>query len=141
MHRVTVVGAGFGALTAIRTLRGMDKNIHIDVVAPKPEFVYFPGTIWIPTGLRRPEDLVVPLDNYFRRMKVTYHQAEATGLSENTIVIFTSDHDDQIVRLKSIRAGGAAFFTKPIDVERFMRSLSDIEHKLHYTNGQDQYRS
>ena len=118
MHRVTVVGAGFGALTAIRTLRGMDKNIHIDVVAPKPEFVYFPGTIWIPTGLRRPEDLVVPLDNYFRRMKVTYHQAEATGLSEDGRTLQTGAGDipnDGII----IASGG-----------RFLRKAPGIEHTI-----------
>ena len=55
MTRVTIVGAGFAALTAIRRLRAAAANLHIDVVAPRPEFVYYPGTIWIPTGLRRPE--------------------------------------------------------------------------------------
>ena len=40
MSSVTVVGAGFGALTAIRKLRDGDPNVQIDVVAPKPEFVY-----------------------------------------------------------------------------------------------------
>ena len=63
MPRITVIGAGFGALTAIRKLRSSGSDVQIDVIAPKPEFVYFPGTIWIPTGLRKPEDLVVPLHN------------------------------------------------------------------------------
>ena len=44
MTRVTVIGAGFGALTAIRKLCAADASLHIDVIAPKPEFVYFPGT-------------------------------------------------------------------------------------------------
>jgi len=70
MPRITVIGAGFGALTAIRKLRAADPDVQIDVVAPRPEFVYYPGTIWIPTGLRKPEDLVVPLGNFFRRMKM-----------------------------------------------------------------------
>ncbi len=60
MSRVTVIGAGFGALTAVRKLRAADAAVEIDVIAPKPEFHYYPGTIWIPTGLREPEDLVVP---------------------------------------------------------------------------------
>lgn len=37
--------------------------------------------------------------------------------------IFTSDHDDQIVRLRSIRAGGAAFFTKPINIVTLLDRL------------------
>ena len=43
MPRITVIGAGFGALTAIRKLRASDTGVQIDVIAPKPEFVYFPG--------------------------------------------------------------------------------------------------
>jgi len=45
MPRITVIGAGFGALTAIRKLSAGDAGVQIDVVAPKPEFVYYPGTI------------------------------------------------------------------------------------------------
>ncbi|MCP5431559.1 MAG: NAD(P)/FAD-dependent oxidoreductase, partial [Chromatiaceae bacterium] len=82
MSRVTVIGAGFAALTAVRKLRAADARMGIDLIAPKPEFVYYPGTIWIPTGLRQPKDLVVPLGNFFARMGVTYHQAAATGLRD-----------------------------------------------------------
>ena len=118
MSRITVVGAGFGALTAIRKLRAADKSVQIDVVAPKPEFVYYPGTIWIPTGLREPQDLVVDLNNFFRRMKVTFHAAEATGLSEDGRTLHTSGGDipnDGII----IASGG-----------RFIRKLPGIEHAI-----------
>ncbi len=118
MSRVTVIGAGFGALTAIRKLRAGDAGLQIDVVAPQPEFVYFPGTIWIPTGLRKPEDLVVPLDNFFRRMRVTYHEAGATGLRDGGRTLETSAGDvtnDGLI----IASGG-----------RFLRKLPGIEHSI-----------
>jgi len=51
MARVTVVGTGFAALTAVRKLCKADVCLEIDVVSPKPEFVYYSGTIWIPKGL------------------------------------------------------------------------------------------
>ncbi|MGB5640424.1 MAG: NAD(P)/FAD-dependent oxidoreductase, partial [Sedimenticolaceae bacterium] len=89
MSRVTVIGAGFAALTAVRKLRAADSALGIDLIAPRPEFVYYPGTIWIPTGLRQPEDLVVPLGNFFARMDVTYHQAEARGLRDGGRVVVT----------------------------------------------------
>lgn len=41
-------------------------------------------------------------------------------------LIFTSEHDDQILRLKSIRAGGAAFFTKPINVVTLLDRLDSL---------------
>ena len=118
MSRVTVVGAGFGALTAIRKLRRLDASLQIDVVAPKPEFVYYPGTIWIPTGLRRPEDLLIPLDNFFGRMKVNYHQAEASGLSDDGRTLQTATGEipnDGII----IASGG-----------QFMRKAPGIEHTI-----------
>jgi sulfide:quinone oxidoreductase len=118
MSRVTVVGAGFGALTAVRKLRALDRGLQIDLVAPKPEFVYYPGTIWIPTHLRRPEDLLIPLDNFFRRMRVTYHKGEATGLSADGRTLQTSAGDienDGII----IASGG-----------RFIRKLPGIEHAI-----------
>ena len=37
-------------LSALRKLRALDKQVQIDVVAPKAEFVFYPGTIWVPTG-------------------------------------------------------------------------------------------
>lgn len=41
-------------------------------------------------------------------------------------LIFISDHDDQTVRLKSIRAGGAAFFTKPINIVSLIDKLDSL---------------
>jgi sulfide:quinone oxidoreductase len=118
MTRVTVIGAGFGALTAIRKLRAADASLHIDVIAPRPEFVYFPGTIWIPTGLRKPEDLVIPLANFFRRMHVNYHQAAVTGLQDNGRSVVTEKEavaNDGLI----IASGG-----------RFLRKLPGIEHSI-----------
>ena len=44
--------------------------------------------------------------------------------------IFTSDHDDQVVRLKSIRAGGAAFFTKPINIINLIDKLDSLNRNV-----------
>jgi len=116
MSRVSVIGAGFAALTAVRKLRAADPTIGIDLIAPRPEFVYYPGTIWIPTGLRRPEDLVVPLDGFFRRMRVEYHQASAQGLRDDGRVLLT-DRGEVANDGLIIASGG-----------RFMRKLPGIEH-------------
>ena len=118
MTKVTVVGTGFAALTAIRRLRAADPGMRIDVIAPKPEFVYYPGTIWIPTGLRKPGDLVVPLRPFFDRMKVNYLEASATGLSDDGRVLLTDEGEvpnDGLI----IASGGA-----------FLRKLPGIEHSF-----------
>lgn len=116
MSRVTVIGAGFAALTAVRKLRAADAALGIDLIAPSPEFVYYPGTIWIPTGLRQPSDLVIPLHNFFRRQNVTFHQASAQGLRDGGRVVVTDQGEvgnDGLI----IACGG-----------RFIKKLPGIEH-------------
>lgn len=118
MSRVTIIGAGFAALTAARNLRQKDPSVGIDLIAPKPEFVFYPGTIWIPTGKRRPEDLVVPLDNFFRRLDIKYYQASATGLSDDGRRVLTDDgevENDGLI----IACGG-----------QFLKKLPGIEHSF-----------
>ena len=125
MSRVTVIGAGFGALTAVRRLRAADAGLHIDLIAPQPEFHYYPGTIWIPTGLREPGDLVVPLDNFFHRMRVTYHRASAQGLRDGGRVVLT-DRGEVANDGLIIACGG-----------RFIRKLPGIEHSYLPCGGVD----
>ena len=125
MSRVTVIGAGFAALTAVRKLRAADRQLEIDLIAPRPEFVYYPGTIWIPTGLRRPEQLVLPLQNFFTRMGVTYHQAAAETLKEGGRVVVT-DRGEVANDGLIIACGG-----------RFIRKLPGIEHSFLPCGGVD----
>ena len=116
--RVSIVGAGFGALRTLRELRRLGVDAEITVVAPRSELHYLPGSIWIPSGLRRREDLVVPLEAFFRRMGVRHVAAEASGLAAAGRRLSTSagdiDNDALVI------ACGA----------RFLRKLPGIEHAI-----------
>jgi len=118
MKRVTIVGAGFAALTAVKKLRACDPRMEITLVAPKPEFSYLPGTIWIPSGLRKPEDLLIPLENFFQRMKVNYFKGSATGLKDGGRTLITDRGEIQNDGLM-ICSGG-----------RYVKRLPGIEHAL-----------
>ncbi|NMM38022.1 MAG: FAD-dependent oxidoreductase [Glaciimonas sp.] len=116
--RITVLGAGFGGLSTIRELRKHNVQAEITLVAPRAELHYLPGIIWIPSGLRRREDLVIPLDNFLRRMRVRFHAAEATGLRDGGRTVETSAGDianDALV----VASGG-----------RFLKKLDGIEHAI-----------
>ena len=116
--RITVLGAGFGALSTVRELRRRDGTARITLVAPRAELHYLPGIIWIPSGLRTRADLVVPLDNFLRRMDVDFHAAEVTGLAHGGRTVRTSQGDvtnDALV----IATGG-----------RFLKKLPGIEHAI-----------
>lgn len=125
MKQVTIVGSGFAALTAIKTLRANGPELDITVVSPKAEFHYLPGTIWIPSGIRQAKDLIVPLNRYFKRMGVTHLQAEATGLSKDGRLLQTSTGElasDALI----ICSGG-----------RFIKKLPGIEHSITPCEGVD----
>ena len=116
--RITILGAGFGALATVRALRRRDTQAQITVVSPQPELHYLPSIIWIPSGLRRREDLIVPLGPFFERMGVRHLAAEVTGLSGDGRTVYTTGgavDNDALV----IATGG-----------RFIRKLPGIEHAI-----------
>lgn len=116
--KISVIGAGFGALSSVRELRKRDAQAEITLIAPRAELHYLPGIIWIPSGLRTREQLVVPLANFFARMKVRHIAAEVTGLREGGRVADTTAgevRNDAMV----IASGG-----------RFIKKLPGIEHAI-----------
>ncbi len=125
MNKTTIVGAGFAALTAVRKLRAADPHMMITLVAPKAEFCYLPGTIWIPSGLRQPKDLRIPLDNFLRRMQVDYVRASATGLQNGGRTLLTDQGEIANDGLL-ICSGG-----------RFLKKLPGIEHAITPCEGID----
>lgn len=118
MKKVVIIGAGFAGLTAVRQLRKLDKAIEITLIAPQAELHYLPSLIWIPSGLRRREDVVIPLDNFFKRMKVNFYRARVTGLRDGGRTIETDQGEvsnDGLI----IASGG-----------RFIKKLPGIEHAI-----------
>ena len=117
-HRITVLGAGFGALSSVRELRKRGFQGAITLVSPRAELHYLPGTIWIPSGLRTRADLTVPLAPFFARMNVQHLAAEVTGVSPDGRTVQTSAGEvanDALV----IATGG-----------RFIQKLPGIEHAI-----------
>jgi sulfide:quinone oxidoreductase len=67
---ITILGAGFAALTAIKEVRKQAPSSIITVIAPEKEMIYYPSLIWIPAGIRTGDDLRINLHNFFNRMNV-----------------------------------------------------------------------
>ena len=63
MKHITIIGAGFAALKAVKQLRQLSQEVEITLIAPRAELHYLPGIIWIPNHLRTREDLIVPLQS------------------------------------------------------------------------------
>lgn len=117
-HRISVIGAGFAALSAARRIRRLDATAEITLIAPRPELSYLPSLIWLPSGMRKPADLVVPLDKFLREHDIRFVAGEATGLEDGGRSVLTSAgpiENDGLI----LACGG-----------RFMKKLPGIEHAI-----------
>jgi len=118
MKKITIIGSGFAGLTAVKTIRKKDKQCEITLISPKAELVYMPSLIWVPSGAASKKDIVVPLDNFFKRMNVNHVASEVTGLENSGRVVITSIgsyENDALI----IASGG-----------RFIKKLPGIEHSI-----------
>ncbi|MCP4075008.1 MAG: FAD-dependent oxidoreductase [Gammaproteobacteria bacterium] len=116
MPHIVIVGAGFAACTAIKTLRKKGFIGKISLVAPRAELFYYPSLIWVPPGKRDHTDLIVPLHDYLESKNVDYIQSKVTGIDTSAKILTLEkgsvDYDAVI-----IASGG-----------RYIQKLPGIEH-------------
>ena len=125
MNSITIIGAGFAGLSAVKQIRKRDKNCSITLISPRAELQYLPSLIWLPSGLRKRDDIIIPLHNFFKRMNVDYHQASVTGLRDGGRTVETDAGDvsnDGLI----IASGG-----------RFLKKLPGIEYAITPCEGID----
>lgn len=120
---ICILGAGFAALTAVRELRRHAPGARITLIAPRPEFIYLPSLIWIPTGLRRGDDLRIALQPFFARHAVNYVQARVTAVLEGGRRVVT-DAGEYSNDALIVASGG-----------RFIKKLPGIEHAITLCEG------
>ncbi|KTG17147.1 MULTISPECIES: FAD-dependent oxidoreductase [unclassified Guyparkeria] len=123
--KLTVIGAGFGALTAIRRLRRESPQAEITLIAPEPTFQYYPSLIWVPAGLRSREDILHDIRPLLERLDVHFHAGRVTGVSDDGRRVITDNgevENDGLI----IASGG-----------RFLKKLPGIEHAITLCEGID----
>lgn len=125
MNRISVIGAGFAALTAVRTLRKSNPEAKITMIAPKAEFVYAPSLIWIPSRLRKGEDLRIDLHNFLARQRVTFHAGRVIGLKDGGRTVVTDNGD--VANDGLIIASGGRFIKKLPGIENAITLCEGIE--------------
>ncbi len=116
MSHIVILGSGFAACTAVKTLRKQGFKDKISLVAPRPELFYFPSLIWVPAGKRKHEDLAIPLHDFLKKNRVDYIQSSVTGLQA----------DEKIVQLESSSLSYDALIIATGG--RYIRKLPGIEH-------------
>lgn len=118
MKKITIVGAGFAALSAARKLRQLDTEVEITLIAPKAELIFLPSLIWIPSGKRKAEDVRIPLERFLSDNHILFVAGEASGLENGGRTVLTTTgkvENDGLI----IASGG-----------RFIKKLPGIEHAI-----------
>ena len=118
MKKITIIGSGFGGLTAAKTLRKIDKYVEITLIAPKAEFFYWPSLIWVPSNKVDESQLRIPLDNFFSRKNIQFIEGEVTGLYDEGRSVLVGEKiikNDALI----IASGG-----------RFIKKLPGIENSI-----------
>lgn len=116
MSHIAIVGAGFAACKAVKTLRKQGFEGRISLLAPRAELFYFPSLIWVPAGKRSHEDLTVPLHDFLRRNRVDFIETRVTGLQPEQKRL-VHEHGELDYDGLLIASGG-----------RYIRKLPGIEH-------------
>lgn len=117
-RNIVILGSGFAALTAVRELRRAGVGARITLVSPTDTLTYLPSLIWIPAGLRRGDDLRVPLASFFAEHHVTHLAAQVQAVTDGGRIVETSAGpiaNDMLL----IATGG-----------RYIRKLPGIEHAI-----------
>ena len=118
MKQITIVGAGFAALSAARKLRQLNANVEITLIAPKAELIYLPSLIWIPSGKRNAQDLRIPLERFLRENRLRFVEGEVISLVNGGRTVLTNN--EQVINDGLIIASGG----------RFIKKLPGIEHAI-----------
>lgn len=115
---ITILGTGFAALTSIKEVRKKAPDANITVIGPSKEMIYLPSLIWIPSGLRKSDDLRINLENFFNKQNVHFVQAHVTRVENGGRTVQTdqgSFENDGLI----IASGG-----------RFIKKLPGIEYAI-----------
>ena len=122
-QEITIIGAGFAALTAIKEIRKNNKSIGITLIAPKAEFIYLPSLIWIPSGQRKGDDLRIDLMAFFNKHNVNFNAGTVTAIQDSGRTVVTDNGDIKNDALL-IASGG-----------RFIKKLPGIENAITICEG------
>jgi sulfide:quinone oxidoreductase len=115
---ITILGTGFAALTAVKQTRKNAPEATITVISPKEEMLYYPSLIWIPSGLRKADDLRINLHNFFNRQKVQFIEGTVQNVINSGRTVVTENGEYQNDGL-IIATGG-----------RFIKKLPGIEYAI-----------
>ena len=89
-QRVVVLGSSFAGLTAALELRKQLHERHeVVVLDPRDHFTFIPSLIWLPFGIRKPEDITFPFAPLYESKGIRFVNEAAARIDTDAHVITT----------------------------------------------------
>ncbi|HMM22434.1 MAG TPA: FAD-dependent oxidoreductase [Selenomonadales bacterium] len=125
MDQIIVVGGNFAGLTsALEVKRRLGNAYRVVLISKLPFFLFTPSLIWLPSGRRNLEDIILPLEPLAAKAQVEFVHAEATQVLPKKRIVKCGDKEFNYDYL--ILATGPEWIFDQIDGMRLDGNMSFI---------------
>jgi sulfide:quinone oxidoreductase len=142
-RRVVVIGSSFAGMTAALELRKrLDRKDEVVVLDPRDHFTFIPSLIWLPFGLRDPEQITFPLGPLYEKKGIRYINSAAERIDPERGVVVTAAGEELRYERLMIATGPRLAFEKipglgPLD--GYTQSVCNLDHALLARNAWEQF--
>src|SRR5579864_9719724 len=89
-RRAVVLGSSFAGMTAALELRKrLDRQDEVVVLDPRDHFTFIPSLIWLPFGLRDPDQITFPLAPLYEKKGIRFINAAAERIDTERRIVVT----------------------------------------------------
>ena len=132
--RAVVVGSSFAGMTAALDLRRrLDARHEVVVLDPRADFTFIPSLIWLPLGLREPQDITFALAPMYERKGIRFVNQAATGFDLDRRSVVTASGEEIEYDGLLIATGPRLAFEKVDGLGPhggYTQSVCNLEHAL-----------
>ncbi|MAC41016.1 MAG: hypothetical protein CMJ05_04395 [Pelagibacterales bacterium] len=91
--RVVVLGAGWGGLSAAKTIKQISPNVEVIIIDKNKEFISCPMSNWVIGQLKSMEDITYSFDNLQKKYSIKFIHEEAININLSKKVIKTDKQE------------------------------------------------
>ena len=132
--RAVVVGSSFAGLTAAFELRKrLDPGVEVVVIEPRDKFTFIPSLIWVPFGMREPDDVTFDLEPVYTKKGIRFINEAAKGFDLEAQTVTTTGGQEVSYDSLLLATGPRLAFEKIDGLGPhggYTQSVCNLEHAL-----------
>ena len=133
-QRVVVVGSSFAGLTAaLKVAKELGSDHEVVVLDPRERFTFIPSLIWLPLGIREPDDITFALEPTYARKGIEFVNEAAAAIDPGRGVVTTGSGREIAYDRLMLGTGPRLAFEKVPGLgpeQGYTASVCNLEHAL-----------